>query len=325
MGPYLNDNSHFLLINKNIPFCMIAYGRAIFLFRSRQQWFFIWLIIELSTLGFIRLYFYEKVNSDNITLYFLIQRVASFFILMALILTPAEPFTKFYLNILLIGGIIIKLGVFPFHNWVAAVTMSIKKFLFFLILLIQKIIPFLWLLISRIRNIMLLIIIATINIIWVSPQNLFQTSIKIIIVLSRISHSRWVLLSLRRKFLWEIYFITYVVILRCVLFYYNENLKNIFQKNERTPLFLIFLTLGGVPPFIGFYPKFLLIFEVLQTKLILFLRFFLLTSLIDLLVYRRLGMTRVIKNKMSLKWQKINDTLKWFILINIVALRTLLF
>lgn len=125
-----------------------------------------------------------------------------------------------------------------------------------------------------------------------------QISLRKLIAYSSINNSGWILASLyNNNLLWIIYFIFYSFLTFSIIFIFNSfkisYINQLFalffsNKNLKFLFILNLLSLGGLPPFLGFYPK-LIVIQLLsinnQLILLLFIR---LISLITLYFYIRL-------------------------------------
>lgn len=159
----------------------------------------------------------------------------------------------------------------------------------------QKIAP----IIILIRNIIIpsFIVIIIIFSLFVSTINRFsQTRLRKIITFSSINHIAWILSRIIVSFpIWTLYFLIYSIINLIIIFILN--LQNSFfinqlnlNKNKKflKTTILNFISLGGLPPFIGFLPKWVVI-KSLSLNSIFILTFILIVStLIILFIYIRI-------------------------------------
>lgn len=102
------------------------------------------------------------------------------------------------------------------------------------------------------------------------------------------------------------------------IFYFNQlffcNIKNILKLY----LWLNLLSLGGLPPFLGFFPKWIILnFIILNNYIIL--RFILIIGrLIILFFYIRITYSSFLFNYLKLKWFKIKNKNKFFYTLNFI-------
>lgn len=276
----------------------------------------LWLAIEINTLTFIGLFSINTNKRETIIVYFITQSLRRFFLI------RASLWAENYLSSVRIGAIIllrlfIKLGVAPFHNWIYPVITNRNKILLFLFLIIQKIIPLIWILTTKLFRFRIFLGARLLNLLMISPQNITQTAIKLLLGISRMSHSRWIILRLISLRLLEIYFFVYALIFITIIFIRKDSLKNFFQKKNPYIILVILFILGGIPPLIGFYPKLLVLHELrllnIWTGGVALLTF----SLIDLFVYTQLGVRSSLFRKKKIKWIKDGVKLYGLILWNL--------
>lgn len=212
---------------------------------------------------------------------------------------------NFFYFILL--AIIIKIGRAPVHFWLPLIIEGLNWIKIFLLLTWQKINPLIILTFNNYNFILNLFIIFSLIIGSISGLN--YSSIKKIITFSSINQLRWIILRIINNKLIKIYllfyfFIIWIIIKSIMLFnitfinqIFNLNNKNKFIKSF---IFINFLSLGGLPPFLGFYPKLIIILK-LNNLLILFL--IVIFTLITLFIYIRIIISILILN--SIKLNKI--------------------
>jgi len=169
----------------------------------------------------------------------------------------------------------------------------------------QKIIPIIVLIKSNFKieiKIILIISLIAIRLIVIKIS-----SIKIIVVLSSIIHNRWILIPLIMiKFLRICYIAVYSAILSIINFFLiKNNIKKINsqRKNKSTKIEILVLmfSLAGIPPFIGFILKIIIILTMVKIIIRTWsLIIFLIIAIIRFFVYYQI----YIKNIRDLKTMK---------------------
>lgn len=129
-------------------------------------------------------------------------------------------------------------------------------------------------------------------------QGLNQTRVRKIIAYSSINHTGWIISSiLTSTDTWIAYIIVYSFILSTITYFFNifnvswiQQLNFIYtdKKNTKLILFINFLSLGGLPPFIGFFPKWLVIIMILKNGFFSTCFILIIRTLITLFFYVRL-------------------------------------
>lgn len=178
-----------------------------------------------------------------------------------------------------------------------------------------------------------IIIIIILNIIIGAIRGFNQTSIRKLIAFSSINNLGWLIAALLiRENIWILYFSIYSLINFIVCFIFS--ILNIFYINQiinfnlisfiKISLIINFFSLGGLPPFLGFFPKWIIINFLINNKIYLISFWFIIFSLIILFFYIRIIYISIILNFFKLKWFKINIKNKLFLIINFFSFISLL-
>lgn len=305
---------------------------------SATSWFRIWIGLEINLLSFIPLIIRSKnlFSSESSLKYFLIQALASAIFLFSIILfylfLNFKMYLVFYNFILIASTIILKRGTAPFHFWFPRVIEGLNWYRNFILITWQKLAPLIILSYSLRLNI--LIVVIFLSIIFGSLGGINQTSLRKLIAFSSINHLGWIIAGiLNNENIWVTYFIFYTLLnFRIVyifdkfkLFNINQTFK-IFSSNNfiNVSLFILLLSLGGLPPFLGFIPKWIIIELLVKTNRFIILVFMLFITLITLYFYLRLTYSALLLNHININWDfKFNlstKNLKWLILINFISL-----
>lgn len=268
---------------------------------SSYSWIGIWIGLEINLLSIIPLI--VKINSysaESSIKYFITQALASTFILIAIILLSLNEsilFSNKTYFLIINSALLTKIGAAPFHFWFPEVIEGLRWINRFIILTWQKIAPIILLIYNFTINYFIIFIII-IRILIRGIIGLNHISLRKIITYSSINHIGWIIPSIFLSFfIWIIYFSIYTLIsLNLILLFYYLNSFYLSQisinlnSNNLLKLFFIIniFSLGGLPPFLGFYPKWLVI-NILINENFYFLRFIIiLLTLITLYYYIRL-------------------------------------
>jgi len=242
-------------------------------FNSR---FIIWLRLEINMLRFLPIISSGlNIELENSVKYFLIQRWASIIFLISYF------FCSYFINsirILLILSIFIKLGISPFHTWFISILKTCSLYILMLLSSLQKIIPLIILnnvfFFFRIFYFCIIITIIFLVIILSSVININK-----LLALSSLGNILWLISSNLLSLKLMILFLTiYVFLLMGIYLFYNSFYYNLFIQINRINFFdkiiivLLFISLGGIPPLLGFLRKFLILKIIfIYENLILFL------------------------------------------------------
>lgn len=268
---------------------------------SRTNWLFLWIGIELNLLSFIPIIANTNTlqETEGTVKYFIIQAVGRAIILTAGIIS-INPLLSLSLapitHTIFIIRIAIKSGAAPCHQWFPHVISRIPWIKCLILITWQKIRPiFLLIIITSINKSFILSIIIIIGTIIGGIGGINQTRIRPLIAYSSIGHIRWILASIHISInLFFIYFIVYITITTTIIITLlkikhlstkiNSYMINI-NNNSLLILILIILSLGGLPPLLGFIPKWIIICCI-TNKTLLFILIFLITGrLLNLFFY----------------------------------------
>lgn len=302
MGSY-PDNEYIFLFLMIFPLSYLFFFFTLFLgvllAISSSSWFGVWVGLELNLISFIPL-IANKINpyfSEAALKYFLVQALASTFIIISSSLLLLFNDLSYYLILM---ALLIKLGSAPFHFWFPQIIEGLAWFQTILLITIQKLAPMFlisYLIVnSSLTSIVILSRILTALVGALGGLNMIK--LRKIIAFSSINHMSWILIAISiRDSLWLTYFLFYTCIsISVVLLFQNTHLSSLHDLtnlNFKTPLFILtlpitLLSLGGLPPFSGFLPKWMIIQIILTKGLVFPLIFLLLSSLVTLYFYLRL-------------------------------------
>ena len=236
---------------------------------SSYSYFIVWLSLEVNMLMFIPLI---KIlgGKDEIEIsikYFLVQRVASAVYLLSVLL-------RISLNIeliteLILIAIFLKLGVAPFQLWFISVVSKSPWLVLLVLSTWQKLLPLYIVRRVHISRKINIFIIATLVVVIFGSQN--QLLIRKLLGYSSLFTISWRVIGGEWSIVaWLVYLVTYSLILIVLVWLIGsieitsiqeliqKTITKIFQVN----LGLTFLVLAGLPPFIGFISK-LIVLEII--------------------------------------------------------------
>nr|YP_010183483.1 NADH dehydrogenase subunit 2 [Curtos fulvocapitalis]QVG61299.1 NADH dehydrogenase subunit 2 [Curtos fulvocapitalis] len=271
---------------------------------SAYSWLGMWIGLEINLLSIIPIIINKNIlSSESSIKYFIIQSLGSTLILTSVIMLIWK--TNFYSNMLINysfmlimnSSLLLKMGMAPLHFWFPEVLEGLNWFNCTIMLTWQKIAPMMLMMYNS-KSIMFYSIIIICSMIISTMMSFNQMSLRKLMAFSSINHMGWMMASmLLEKMIWMIYFLIYTVITITITF----SLKNIFFLNQ---LFLIneskqtkflfmlnFLSLGGIPPFLGFLPKWLVIQMLIELNLFMLSLTMILFTLIMIFIYLRISMS----------------------------------
>nr|APX40122.1 NADH dehydrogenase subunit 2 [Chaetocnema arida] len=305
---------------------------------SSFNWFSMWIGLEINLLSIMPLFKsnFNTFPAEATIKYFITQALASTFILFSIIISMNSlEYTPFsnnnWLSMILNSALLTKLGAAPFHAWFPEVSEGLNWFNNFILMTWQKIAPSI-LLIYNINALFFLYIIIISSLIG-GIYGLNQTSLRKILTYSSINHISWMLASMMfYKSIWINYFMIYSITnlnIMMIFYYFNifhiNQLFSMMNSNKLVKLIFMFnfFSLGGLPPFLGFYPKWLTLNLMINSNFYFISLILVLTTLITLFFYMRLTFLSLMfsfnENINTMKFKNIKT-----ILFNSIILMSLL-
>nr|YP_010287559.1 NADH dehydrogenase subunit 2 [Sinomphisa plagialis]UKT61890.1 NADH dehydrogenase subunit 2 [Sinomphisa plagialis] len=323
-------------MNSNKMFFLFILFFSTLISISSNSWFGCWIGLEINLLSFIPL-----INNSNNLLsseaslkYFLVQSIASinllFYIIFMLMLMKNFKMNNFIL-IMINSSLLMKMGSAPFHFWFPHIAEGISWFNNLILMTWQKITPIILLSYYFNKNFMIIIIIM--NAIIGAIGGLNQTSLRKLMAFSSINNLSWMISSMMiSENLWMFYFIFYSFLISIMFFlFYSFNMffiNQLFFNNInymiKLSIFINFLSIGGLPPFIGFFPKWIVINMLLLNNFFFLTFILIMMSLILLFFYIRVLYSSFMFNYLKLKWLKITIKNKMMYFINFFSLFSIL-
>uniref|UniRef100_A0AAU6QDS5 NADH-ubiquinone oxidoreductase chain 2 n=1 Tax=Arrenurus rostratus TaxID=3136836 RepID=A0AAU6QDS5_9ACAR len=273
---------------------------------SSKNWILVWVFLEFSSMMFILLG-KNKTSSECLLKYFLIQTLGSVFIILSMSLKMLASFKSLsnstsLLSSIIIMSMILKAGMVPVHLWMIQICKSFKSLYLLLFLSIQKLAPLGILLMSS--NIILFSIIMVMNSIVGTISQLYSLNLNIILTFSSISHSGWIILSgMNSLEMFMIYFSIYTIIISQILVNFEKSKsKEILSMSNSNSTIISFMSLGGLPPLLGFFPKWLSIHYSIQ-KSNMKITCFILTifACLNIFIYLRIFSLSIFKSPLQKK------------------------
>nr|YP_010610954.1 NADH dehydrogenase subunit 2 [Rhingia louguanensis]AIW06127.1 NADH dehydrogenase subunit 2 [Syrphidae sp. MT-2014]WAP91788.1 NADH dehydrogenase subunit 2 [Rhingia louguanensis] len=284
---------------------------------SANSWLGAWMGLEINLLSFIPLMKDNNMMSNEASLkYFLTQALASSILLFSTILFMYQNnfmnqiFINNYINMMILSSLLMKTGAAPFHFWFPNVMEGLNWMNSLILMTWQKIAPLMLISYLMIKFLMFWSILLSVVI--GSLGGLNQTSLRKLMTFSSINHLGWMLMSMySNESLWINYFLFYSFLSFNLVFLFNmfklfhiNQLFSLFffNKSLKFSLFLNLLSLGGLPPFLGFIPKWLTIQYLTFNNQLFMMTIMIIMSLITLYFYLRLCYTAFMLNYFENNW-----------------------
>nr|AMP88113.1 NADH dehydrogenase subunit 2 [Wohlfahrtia magnifica] len=286
---------------------------------SANSWLGAWMGLEINLLSFIPLMSDNKLMSTEASLkYFLTQALASSVLLFATILMLLNMNSincKFFTEMMIFSSLMLKSGTAPFHFWFPNVMEGLSWVNALILMTWQKIAPLM--LISYVIFKPLIITSIILSSLIGALGGLNQTSLRKLMAYSSINHLGWMLAAMyNNNLLWLNYFMFYSFLsFTMILMFYMfkishiNQLFSVFFYSKTMKFFLVFnlLSLGGLPPFLGFLPKWIVIQSLTFNNQLFLLTFLVLTTLITLYFYMRLSYSALMLNYTENNWMNYSS------------------
>nr|ATY48731.1 NADH dehydrogenase subunit 2 [Gynaephora aureata] len=298
---------------------------------SSNSWLGCWIGLEINLLSFTPLISNSNnlLSSEASLKYFLTQSIASINFLTSIILKMIL-FKNFemnlFLSIMINSSMLMKMGSTPCHFWFPNIMEGLSWFNNFILMTWQKITPMI--ILSYYMNMNFIFIMIIMNVIIGAIGGMNQTSLRKLMAFSSINNLGWMLSALMiSENLWIFYLFIYSFMISIIFFMFN--MMNMFFINQlfinnmksmiKISLMINFLSLGGLPPFIGFFPKWIIINSMINNQSYFMIFIMIMMSLIILFYYIRITYSSFMFNYFKMKWFKMLSKNKNFMFINMMS------
>nr|QXI86655.1 NADH dehydrogenase subunit 2 [Alyscotermes sp. CMRT139] len=285
---------------------------------SSNSWLGAWMGLEINLMSFIPLMSNVKnmYNTEASLKYFIVQVLASATLLFMVVMkTLMEDLFSFesnsYTPMIICTPLLLKSGAAPLHWWFPGVMEGLSWENCALLMTIQKAAPLMLMSYLIEMNIFTMMIIMLSTIVG-SIGGLNQTSMRKILTYSSINHTGWMLIALTAsENLWMVYFMIYSTLALTVVSAIKLSgvsfINQTMMTNKETTLmkFMMFtslLSLGGLPPFLGFLPKWIVIQAMIMNNMAPLAVVVVVTSLITLYYYLKISYSSFMILNTEPKW-----------------------
>nr|YP_010988614.1 NADH dehydrogenase subunit 2 [Sclerotia aquatilis]WOR80797.1 NADH dehydrogenase subunit 2 [Sclerotia aquatilis] len=312
---------------------------------SAYTWLGMWMGLEMNLLSMIPIMQEKNIlSSESSIKYFITQAVASTIILMSIIVMMWDINFTSNLNensnmiMIMNSGFLLKMGMAPLHFWFPEVLEGLNWNNCMLMLTWQKIAPMV-LMMYNMESSLFYSIIIIISMIISSIMSMNQISMRKLMAFSSINNMGWMMAAMMtEKTVWIIYFIIYslmtinITMMMKNIFYLNQLFPTINISPSMKMFFMLnFLSLSGIPPFLGFLPKWMVIQTLISKKMFFMTIIMIMFTLILIYVYMRIAMTALIMKinqsnwnlKLNMKINKMSISILNFFMLSSLILVTI--
>nr|YP_009528683.1 NADH dehydrogenase subunit 2 [Abscondita anceyi]AXU05696.1 NADH dehydrogenase subunit 2 [Abscondita anceyi]UYG49039.1 NADH dehydrogenase subunit 2 [Abscondita chinensis]UYG49052.1 NADH dehydrogenase subunit 2 [Abscondita chinensis] len=288
---------------------------------SAYTWLGMWIGLEINLLSLIPIIQSKSIMSSESSIkYFITQAIASTIIMLSMIMMMWKfnfsSIMNMKSNLLMImnSGLILKMGMAPLHFWFPEVLEGLNWNNCLIMLTWQKITPMMLIMLNIEFSIFYSMIIISAMIIS-GIMSINQISMRKLMAFSSINHMGWMMsMMMTEKTIWMLYFVIYSIITINItmmmknIFYLNQLFTNLNVSPSMKMFFTLnFLSLSGIPPFLGFMPKWMVIQTMIENNMFLMTLIMIMFTLIMIYVYIRIIMTSLLMKTNQLNWNmKLN-------------------
>nr|WEB57920.2 NADH dehydrogenase subunit 2 [Luciola kagiana] len=307
---------------------------------SSYSWLSMWIGLEMNLLAIIPIIQNKNIlSSESSIKYFITQALASTMIMMSIIMMmwKLNLNSNFNMNsnllMIMNTSLLLKMGMAPVHFWFPEVLEGLNWNNCMLMLTWQKITPMVLLMYNTKFNMFFSIIIIS-GVIISSIMSMNQISIRKIMAFSSINHMSWMLAGMMmEKTVWILYFIIYSVMTMNIclmlknIFYLNQLFPTLNMNSSMKMFFMLnFMSLSGIPPFLGFLPKWMVIQTMIENNMFMMAMIMIMFTLVMIYVYMRITMSTLIMKINQSNWtMKVNmkSNKMQFSLMNFISMMSL--
>nr|QHB74165.1 NADH dehydrogenase subunit 2 [Bolanusoides shaanxiensis] len=295
---------------------------------SANNWIMMWCGLEISLISFMPLMISKlMISSESSMKYFIVQSISSSMLMLSMLIMVMSG--DYNYNYLFTTAMLIKTGVPPFHNWVLTVIEGLELKSMFMLLTINKIAPLT--LMSYLIMTITIIILMTIMV--GATMGLNQNSVKKLMGYSSIFNMGLILSVIKINTMWMVYLLIYSTILMMMLMIVKKTMsmyvnQMIFSETilNKMNIWISMLSMGGMPPLMGFSIKYMVLMQLIQSKMIITASIMIITSLIMMFMYLRITFMSIMSNSITSKMKlfKLNEMSMMSITINMTTLTILM-
>nr|AAO21583.1 NADH subunit 2 [Aphanius fasciatus] len=305
---------------------LFALGLGTTLTFASSHWLLAWMGLEINTLAIIPLMAqnHHPRAVEAATKYFLTQATAAAMLLFASIsnawmtgewdiMQMNHPLPSTLITL----ALALKIGLAPLHSWLPEVLQGLDLTTGLILSTWQKLAPFCLIMQFQPTNYMILLIMGLLSTLVGGWAGLNQTQLRKILAYSSIAHLGWMILVLQfSPSLTLLTLLTYLVMTFSLFLAFkashSTNINSLSTSWAKAPaltsiLPLILLSLGGLPPLTGFFPKWMILLELTKQNLALIATLGALSALLSLYFYLRLSYAMTL----TISPNNITGTLPW--------------
>nr|ADA69801.1 NADH dehydrogenase subunit 2 [Sphaeroma serratum] len=292
-----------------------------------SSWFGAWAGLELNLLSFIPFILMGggSPSVESGLKYFLVQACGSFLVLY---IGMVLAFTSAALSSVLVLSLVLKSGGGPVHSWLPMVVEGLSWGKVGAIFSVQKLAPLtlLWYLSDGNVSYVFSVVIVSSALVG-ALGGINEMSLRKMLAFSSINHFGWLCLSMGGSVgVSVVYFMSYCFMVLSLIGLLAERQWFYLSQVSREDLgssYLVgysFMSLGGLPPFLGFFPKWGVLVQGGVVNSVVVMGVVIMLSLVMLFYYLRAGLSMFLTFKFSqLRSQSLSKFGSAILILNFVG------
>nr|YP_010582870.1 NADH dehydrogenase subunit 2 [Uzeldikra longiprocessa]UGN61290.1 NADH dehydrogenase subunit 2 [Uzeldikra longiprocessa] len=291
---------------------------------SSNNWILIWCGLEITLISFLPMMLSKLIlSSESMMKYFLIQSASSSILIMGLMMMMFDMQMN---NFIVTMALMLKTGIAPLHNWVLSMIEGMNYNSMMILMVLLKLPPLI--ILSYLNSSMVMIVMT--SLLLGSTLGLNQNSTRKLIVYSSIFNLGMIISAMNFNLTWMSFFVIYSSLLTSLISIMKKlsiNYINQITFNENSMMYnmtmwFILLSMGGMPPMMGFSAKLIIIQNMIFQELYLITFVMIMSSLMVMFFYNRMMFISIsmfsLKNKYS-NYSNLNSSMVMTI-INLMIL-----
>nr|AMK97249.1 NADH dehydrogenase subunit 2 [Bothrogonia ferruginea] len=290
---------------------------------STNNFIMLWSGLELSLMSFIPMMSSKNLlSSESMMKYFIVQSMSSSIMISGLVLMGINTMQSEYL---IVTSVLIKVGMAPFHNWMITVIEGMSYQMILIMLTMMKVPPLMVISYLNVTLYLPVFISLIVGAIWGINQN----SVRKMLAYSSIYNMAYMCSCIKMISVWSMFMINYTIVITSVLlmfmklniYYFNQMMVNSFKKSMNISIWMLMLSLGGIPPMMGFLGKLMVLEYLISIDQLMLTAMMVLSSLPVMFYYMRCSFMSMTMSSISMKWMTLSPSK---ILTNLLAINILM-
>nr|YP_009629398.1 NADH dehydrogenase subunit 2 [Saccharosydne procerus]AVV32034.1 NADH dehydrogenase subunit 2 [Saccharosydne procerus] len=293
---------------------------------SSNNWLTLWILMELNLFMFMPMISKNKINDQSMK-YFIIQTLASNLLIFSIMMN-AINLNMINNNLTIMLSLMLKIGMVPLHIWMPEIMSKMSWKECFILTTMLKIIPMIF--IKKMISFKLIILPMIVSMFVASISGFNQLNLKKMMAYSSIFNLSWMINAffLGKKMI-IIFLLIYSSLNMKIMYLFNNNnliylnqMKNLnFLQKMHINLNLI--SIMGLPPMMGFFPKWMML-KLMINKSLMLSSSMILTSIISMYMYMQIMSMNMFNFTFKKKKNNLNLS-KSISLINMLIIPTIFF